>query len=109
MIAKMLLSAVLLLPFAAAPLLAQNAEPNDLDRSVKPGNDFYRYANGGWLRTATIPAGQSSFDTRAILRERTSQRVRGLIQDAAASHAAKGSIEQKIGDYYSSFIDQNAI
>jgi len=109
MIAKMLLSAVLMVPFAAAPLLAQGADPNDIDRSVKPGNDFYRYANGGWLRTATIPAGQRSFDTRAILRERTSHRVRDLIQEAASSHAVKGSIGQKLGDYYASFIDQSAI
>ena len=110
MIPKMILSIALAIPLAGAPLLAQTAAAaNDIDRSVKPGDDFYRYANGGWLRTATIPAGQSSFDTRAILRERTSQRVRGLIQDAAASHATKGSIEQKVGDYYSSFIDQSAI
>ena len=48
----------------------------DIDRSVKPGDDFYRYANGDWLKTVTIPAGQQSFDTRAILTEKTSQRVR---------------------------------
>ena len=59
-----------------------------MDRSIKPGDDFYRYANGGWLKTATIPAGQTSFDTRAILVEKTSQRVRDLIQEAAAANAA---------------------
>jgi predicted metalloendopeptidase len=80
-----------------------------MDRSIRPGDDFYRYANGGWLRTATIPAGQPSYDTRAMLVERTSQRVRDLIQDAAASPSAKGSVAQKVGDYYASFMDEDAI
>jgi putative endopeptidase len=56
----------------------------DIDRSVKASDDFYHYANGGWLRTAVIPAGQTSYDTRSILVARTSQRVRDLIQEAAA-------------------------
>ncbi len=82
---------------------------NDLDRSVKPGDDFYRHANGMWLKSAAIPAGQSSFDTRAILTERNSQRVRDLIREAAESHAAKGSVNQKVGDYFASFVDQAEI
>src|SRR5438105_4255678 len=77
----------------------KNASTHDVDPSIKPGDDFYGYANGGWLKTATIPAGQSSYDTRAMLTERTGQRVRNLIQDAATSHPAKGSLQQKVGDY----------
>jgi predicted metalloendopeptidase len=83
--------------------------PQDIDRSIKAGDDFYRYANGGWLRTAVIPAGQSSYDTRAILVARTSQRVRDLIQEAGAAHAAKGSVAQKVGDYYASFMGESSI
>jgi len=93
---------------AAAPV-DQNAGTQDIDRSIRPGDDFYRYANGTWLRTATIPAGQPSYDTRAILVERTSQRVRELIQEAAAAHAVRGSIAQKVGDYYASIMDEAAI
>src|SRR5215469_627087 len=81
----------------------------EVDLSINPGDDFYRYANGGWLKTAIIPEGQSSFDTRAILVARTSQRVRDLIQDAAESHSRKGSVPQKVGDYYASFMDESAI
>lgn len=94
---------------ATAPSVAQNANADEMDSSIKPGEDFYRYANGGWLKTVAIPAGQSSFDNRATLTEKTSQRVRDLIQDAAASHPAKGSVAQKVGDYYSSFMDQDDI
>ena len=95
---------------AAAPVDPNASDlSQNIDRSIKPGDDFYRYANGGWLKTAAIPAGQSSYDTRAILIERTSQRVADLIQDAAAARPAKGSIAQKVGDYYASFMDEDGI
>jgi putative endopeptidase len=87
----------------------RSATTQDIDRSIKPGDDFYRYANGGWLKREMIPAGRTSFDTRAILTERTSQRVRGIIQEAAAAKPAKGSIAQKVGDYYASFMDEDNI
>ena len=88
------------------------SKPDDrpgVDLSVKPGDDFYHYANGTWLKTAIIPAGQLSFDTRAILVARTSQRVRELIQHAAMTHSAEGSNPQKVGDYYVSFMDESGI
>jgi len=44
---------------ATVPSVAQNAKSDEMDTSLKPGEDFYRYANGGWLKTAAIPAGQS--------------------------------------------------
>jgi len=93
---------------AAVPV-DQNTSTQDMDRSVKPGDDFYRYANGGWLKTVAIPAGQPSYDTRAMLVEKTSQRVRDLIQDAAAAQSVRGSVAQKVGDYYASFIDEDGI
>jgi hypothetical protein len=49
---------------------AENSSEVEMDRSIKPGDDFYRYANGGWLGTVAIPAGHSSYDTRAMLMER---------------------------------------
>ena len=96
-------------PLSKAAAVDQSTNTQEIDRSVKPGDDFYRYANGGWLKRTAIPAGQSSFDTRAILTEKTSQRVRDLIQNAAVAQPVKGSLEQKVGDYYSSFMDETAI
>jgi putative endopeptidase len=87
---------------------SQNSSQN-IDPSIKPADDFYRYANGGWLRSAAIPAGQTSYDTRAILVARTGQRVRDLIKNAAAARPARGSVAQKVGDYYASFIDEDGI
>ncbi|MBZ5685609.1 MAG: M13 family metallopeptidase [Acidobacteriia bacterium] len=91
----------------------QNASPRDstedIDRSIKAGDDFYDYANGSWLRTAVIPAGQATYDTRSILVARTTQQVRDLVQVAAAAQPAKGSVVQKVGDYYASFMDESSI
>jgi predicted metalloendopeptidase len=80
-----------------------------MDRSVKPGDDFYRFANGGWLKAVTVPAGQTSYGTSAMLIEKTSGRVRNLIQESATAGAAKGSITQKVGDYYAAFMDAEGI
>jgi putative endopeptidase len=94
---------------AADPTFARNRNEDEADHSIKPGDDFYRYANGSWLRAVMIPAGQSSYDTRALVKERTSQRVRELIQGAASGRPAKGSVAQKVGDYFASFMDENGI
>lgn len=94
---------------AVAAARSRNLTTNDVDDSVKPGDDFYRYANGSWLKANTIPVGQSSYDNRAMLAEKTSRQVRDLIQKAASAHASKGSIAQKVGDYYASFLDRHEI
>jgi putative endopeptidase len=101
--------ALVALSIAAAPPAPKKPDPDDMDHAIKPGDDFYRYANGDWLKANTIPVGHSSYDTRAMLAEKTSQRVRDLIQNAAAAHATKGSVVQKVGDYYASFLDQGGI
>jgi len=103
-----LFASTVFLSAAAAPD-AQNVNTQDGDPSIKPGNDFYRYANGGWLKTVGTPAGQPSYDTRAMLNEKTSQRVRNLIQDAATAQPVRGSIAQKVGDYYAGFMDEAGI
>jgi putative endopeptidase len=89
--------------------IAHDQNTQEMDRAVKPGDDFYGYANGGWLRTVAIPAGQAVYDTRALLMERTGQRVRDLIQGAAAGNPVKGTPAQQVGDYYASFMDLDAI
>ena len=96
--------------FAALLLIAPLIRAQDISvPSIKPGDDFYRYANGQWLTTTTIPAGQASYDNRAMINEKTASRVRDIIRSAASAHAAKGSIMQKAGDYYASFMDRDTI
>ena len=94
-------------PLAAA--VAQNVNTQDMDRSVRPGEDFYRFANGGWLKAVEIPGGQSSYGTSAMLKEKTNERVRSLIEESAAAGAPEGSVLQKVGDYYAAFMDEKRI
>jgi predicted metalloendopeptidase len=80
-----------------------------MDRSVKPGDDFFEYANGTWIKQTEIPADRSSYGGSAILIELTDRRVADLIQEAAKGNAPAGSDLRKIGDYYTSFMDAAAI
>ncbi len=77
--------------------------------SVKPGDDFYMYANGTWQDSFTIPPDRSSYGSFTRLAELSEQRVRDLIETASKSPATPGSNAQKVGDFYASFMDQAAI
>ena len=79
------------------------------DPSVRPGDDFFVYANGKWLSTFEIPADKSSYGAFVKLADDTEVQVREIIDAAAAMQAPTGSVEQKVGDYYASFMDEAAI
>lgn len=80
-----------------------------MDRSVKPGDDFFEYANGTWIKHTEIPADRSSYGTSSILLDLTDRRVADLIQESSKASAPAGSEARKIGDYYASFMDSTAI
>ena len=80
-----------------------------MDASVAPGDDFFAYANGGWVKATPIPDDKSSLNTFAVLRDRASERTAKIIEEAAKSNAAEGSEARKIGDYYASYMDEAAI
>ncbi|HUL19442.1 MAG TPA: M13 family metallopeptidase [Steroidobacteraceae bacterium] len=79
------------------------------DLSVKPGDDFFEYANGTWDKTFTIPEDKASFGPFDRLDELSKERVRHIIERSIAAHAAKGTPEQQIGDFYTAFMDEAAI
>jgi predicted metalloendopeptidase len=79
-----------------------------IDRSVVPGDDFFRYANGSWLKSTEIPADRSTWGTGAQLTELTDKRTADLIKNAGKA-AAPGTEARKIGDYYASFLDEAAV
>ncbi len=78
-----------------------------MDAKVKPGNDFFAYGNGGWNARTEIPADRSSWGTSGELVELTTTRVQAIIQNAAK--AKPGTEARKIGDYYSSYLDEATI
>jgi putative endopeptidase len=80
-----------------------------IDRSVVPGNDFFAYANGAWIKSTEIPADRSSWGEGGILTELTSRRTADLIAEAAKTKGPTGSDARKVGDYYATFMDEAAI
>jgi predicted metalloendopeptidase len=78
------------------------------DASVKPGDDFERYANGHWDDTAQIPADRASWGSFAILRERSLQQLREILE-ALPQDAAAGSNRRKLRDFYRAYLDSEAI
>ncbi len=77
----------------------------NMDTSVKPGDDFYQYVNGSWLEENTIPADKTRWGAFDILRDQSEENVLSLIQAAAQGNFAKGSEEQKVGDLYNSYLN----
>ena len=81
----------------------------NLDPSVKPGDDFYRYANGGWIARTEIPADRAGIGVFSILADRSSKNVAAIIEEAAKSSAPSGSNARKIADLYNAYMDETAI
>jgi putative endopeptidase len=77
-----------------------------MDRSVAPGDDFFRYANGAWLKTKEIPADRSYDGATYALYERTQEQTRQLIE--AIDRNASGD-DRQVKDYYETFVDEAAI
>jgi len=80
----------------------------DRDTAVKPGDDFYRYADGHWLDTQHIPPDRTVWGSFEELEELSEQRVHAIIE-ALPADAPAGSAAQKIGDYYRAYLDTGAI
>jgi predicted metalloendopeptidase len=93
-------------PTAAAG--ASGVDRAGMDPSVQPGDDFFGYANGGWIKTHEIPADRATYGTGSIVQELTSKRTAELIAEAARD-APAGSDARKVGDYYGSYLDEAAI
>jgi len=80
-----------------------------MDKSVKPGDSFFNYVNGTWDRTTEIPADKSTWGGFGILRDLSDERSRAIIEEAAGANGAPGTVQQKVGDVYASFMDEAAI
>ena len=100
----------------ATPAASTTTAPatHDIDRAaidpaVAPGDDFFHYANGGWLQKNEIPADRGSFGVGVVLVDRARERTHTLLDAAAAGTAPAGSDERKVGDYYASYLDEAGI
>jgi endothelin-converting enzyme/putative endopeptidase len=81
----------------------------NMDRSVRPGDDFFHYANGAWIQRTEIPADRSYIGVWSSLGDLSRKRSADLIEQAAKSNAHAGSNARKIADLYNSYMDEAAI
>ncbi|MBB2756142.1 UNVERIFIED_ORG: putative endopeptidase [Xanthomonas campestris] len=79
-----------------------------MDRSVAPGDDFFSYASGNWVRTTQIPDDRSSFNSFVSIAIETEQHSRDIIEGAAANDRVTGE-DKQIGDYYAAYMDEAGI
>jgi putative endopeptidase len=80
-----------------------------MDKSVAPGDDFFGFANGAWVKSTPIPPDRSGYGVWAVLDEQIAHRTSELIAEAAKGDAPAGSEARKVGDYYASFLDEAGI
>ena len=88
---------------------ATGIDVSGMNRSAKPGDDFFDYANGTWLKHTQIPPDKSNYGAGAILNDQTDKQVADLIQQVAKGSAPANSERSKIGLYYTTFMDTVAI
>jgi len=89
-----------------------NIVVENMDRSVKPGDDFFRYANGEWIKRTEIPNGSGYFAIEGWSNgatDSTRKQIAALIEEAIKANAPAGSDTRKISDFYGSFMDETAI
>jgi predicted metalloendopeptidase len=89
-----------------APALGSGVILSNFDRSVRPQDDFYRFVNGQWLKNTPIPADKSNYGSFTMLADEAEKNLRVIVEEAAAAKAPKGSDQQLIGDFYTSFMDE---
>jgi len=80
-----------------------------MDKSIKPGDDFYRYVNGKWLDTAQIPADKSFYGSLTVVFEKTEADLHAIVDELAAGKHEAGSVDQKVADMYASWMDEAGI
>src|ERR1043165_4939559 len=86
-------------------------DPKNMDTSVKPQDDFYLYANGGWLKRNPVPPEYSRWRAFTELEEKNNEALHKIAEKTANTHVdAKAAPEvQKVGDYYASGMDEKTI
>ncbi|GAB5459501.1 MAG: M13 family metallopeptidase [Henriciella sp.] len=80
-----------------------------LDTSVEPGDDFFRYVNGTWYDEFEMPADRTRYGSFTLLREKSEQRVKFIIDDLAAAKPDTATLEGKVAAYYNAYTDTDAI
>src|SRR5262249_9199847 len=92
-----------------APKTVPGFDPAAIDRAADPCQNFYQFACGGWLAQNPVRADRARYGRFDELQERNQATLHEILEKAAAAKNAPGGIDQKIGDYYASCMDEAAI
>jgi putative endopeptidase len=117
LVITVLLAAGLYYRNAADPQSASTQEParisgvnlNALDPATRPQDDFYQFANGGWLDSTEIPEMYSGYTVYHQVREEAEVALRSIIEEAAGNRGESGTESQQVGDIYTSWMDIETI
>src|SRR3984957_11134757 len=82
---------------------------SNIDRSVKPGDDFYDYANGEWIKRTEIPSDRAGVGVFTKLADESNKRTAALIEELSKSNPPAGSEARKVADLYNSYMDEGGI
>jgi len=111
------LAIVLAVAMLCAPAMQSRAarsgwgfDKENMDPACEPCRDFFQFVNGGWITKNPIPGAFAAWTRFGALAEQNNDRLHEILEAAAKNtKAPKGSIEQKIGDYYASYMDEAKI
>ena len=78
---------------------------SNMDESIRPGDDFFSYVNGSWVKSTEIPADKGRYGAFDLLRDESQEAVKKIIEESSKGSFAKGTDEQKVGDLYNSFLN----
>jgi putative endopeptidase len=100
---------VLLFAMSATAQQGPQFSTANMDMTANPCVDFYQYACGTWMANNPIPADQSAWDFWSVVDDRDLAILRGILEKASVDDAKRSAVEQRIGDFYASCMDEPAI
>ncbi len=107
---KQILPMLMLVAAPAQGLMAQNQSGLDMknfDKSVRPVDDFYRYATGGWQKLHPLPAAYSRYGSFDMLQENVNKQVNSILTSLTKKKFKEGTTERKLSDFYKLAMDQD--
>ena len=102
-----MLMATMTVPMMAQQPLKAGIVLNDLDRTARPGDDFYQFACGGWMKNNPLPAAYSRFGSFDRLAQDNNERINSILNELLKNQYSKGSVEQKLSDFYKLAMDSD--
>ncbi len=96
---------ILLFAYTKKESLVSGINLKNMDTKVNPGDNFYDYVNGTWLKNNEIPSDKAYYGSSTLINDKAQEDVKAIIENASKGKFAYGSDEQKIGDFYEAYMD----